>query len=51
MITFYRDEPRFSQPHQLLSLLMDIDALITKWRCTIIKFLFYNHKCKVLFII
>ncbi|TMW51419.1 hypothetical protein DOY81_003486 [Sarcophaga bullata] len=35
MITFYRDEPRFSQPHQLLTLLMDIDSLITKWR--------YNH--------
>ncbi|KAG8260916.1 tryptophan 2,3-dioxygenase activity protein [Homalodisca vitripennis] len=35
MITFYRDEARFSQPHQLLSLLMDIDSLITKWR--------YNH--------
>ncbi|KAK9871015.1 hypothetical protein WA026_009974 [Henosepilachna vigintioctopunctata] len=35
MITFYRDEPRFSQPHQILSLLMDIDSLITKWR--------YNH--------
>lgn len=35
MITFYRDEPRFNQPHQLLSLLMDIDSLITKWR--------YNH--------
>ncbi|GLV35214.1 vermilion [Carabus blaptoides fortunei] len=35
MITFYRDEPRFSQPHQLLNLLMDIDSLITKWR--------YNH--------
>ncbi|XP_065345104.1 tryptophan 2,3-dioxygenase [Cloeon dipterum] len=35
MITFYRDEPRFSQPHQLLMLLMDIDSLITKWR--------YNH--------
>lgn len=34
MITFYRDEPRFSQPHQLLTLLMDIDSLITKWRCT-----------------
>jgi tryptophan 2,3-dioxygenase len=33
MITFYRDEPRFSQPHQLLMLLMDIDSLITKWRC------------------
>ena len=33
MITFYRDEPRFNQPHQLLSLLMDIDSLITKWRC------------------
>ncbi|XP_053616499.1 tryptophan 2,3-dioxygenase isoform X2 [Plodia interpunctella] len=35
MITIYRDEPRFSQPHQLLTLLMDIDSLITKWR--------YNH--------
>lgn len=35
MITFYRDEPRFNQPHQLLILLMDIDSLITKWR--------YNH--------
>lgn len=33
MITFYRDEPRFSQPHQALTLLMDIDSLITKWRC------------------
>ena len=32
-ITFYRDEPRFNQPHQLLTALMDIDALITKWRC------------------
>lgn len=36
MITFYRDEPRFSQPHQLLMLLMDIDSLITKWRCKLI---------------
>ncbi|KAJ2941132.1 hypothetical protein O0L34_g10367 [Tuta absoluta] len=35
MITFYRDQPRFSQPHQMLTLLMDIDSLITKWR--------YNH--------
>lgn len=35
MITFYRDEPRFSQPHQILNQLMDIDSLITKWR--------YNH--------
>ncbi|XP_037976399.2 tryptophan 2,3-dioxygenase [Plutella xylostella] len=35
MITFYRDEPRFSQPHQILTLLMDMDSLITKWR--------YNH--------
>jgi tryptophan 2,3-dioxygenase len=33
IISFYRDEPRFSQPHQLLQLLMDIDSLITKWRC------------------
>lgn len=36
MITFYRDEPRFSQPHQILTLLMDIDSLVTKWRCTYI---------------
>lgn len=36
MITFYRDEPRFSQPHQLLTLLMDIDSLITKWRCKLV---------------
>ncbi|XP_021962312.1 tryptophan 2,3-dioxygenase [Folsomia candida] len=35
LITFYRDEPRFNQPHQFLASLMDIDALITKWR--------YNH--------
>lgn len=35
MITLYRDEPRFSQPHQILTLLMDIDSFITKWR--------YNH--------
>ncbi|KAL1509294.1 hypothetical protein ABEB36_004056 [Hypothenemus hampei] len=35
LVTFYRDEPRFSQPHQILNLLMDIDSLITKWR--------YNH--------
>ncbi|XP_018327459.1 tryptophan 2,3-dioxygenase [Agrilus planipennis] len=35
LITLYRDEPRFSQPHQILTLLMDIDSLITKWR--------YNH--------
>ncbi|KAL6258987.1 hypothetical protein P5V15_008909 [Pogonomyrmex californicus] len=32
MITLYRDEPRFSQPHQILMALMDIDSLITKWR-------------------
>ncbi|KAK4887626.1 hypothetical protein RN001_003897 [Aquatica leii] len=35
MVTLYRDEPRFSQPHQILTLLTDIDSLITKWR--------YNH--------
>ncbi|GAB6022790.1 hypothetical protein CHUAL_006890 [Chamberlinius hualienensis] len=35
MISFYRDEPRFNQPYQLLNILMDVDALITKWR--------YNH--------
>lgn len=35
MISFYREEPRFNQPHQLLTLLMDVDSLMTKWR--------YNH--------
>ena len=35
LISFYRDQPRFSQPYQILSLLMDIDSLLTKWR--------YNH--------
>lgn len=32
MITLYRDEPRFSQPHQVLTCLMDIDSFMTKWR-------------------
>ncbi|KAK3699883.1 hypothetical protein QZH41_016551 [Actinostola sp. cb2023] len=35
MIYFYRDEPRFQQPYQILQLLIDIDSLIIKWR--------YNH--------
>lgn len=35
MISFYREEPRFNQPYQLLLLLMDVDSLMTKWR--------YNH--------
>ncbi|XP_061193029.1 tryptophan 2,3-dioxygenase-like isoform X1 [Saccostrea echinata] len=35
LISLYRDEPRFHQPYQLLTLLMDIDSLMTKWR--------YNH--------
>ena len=33
MISFYRENPRFNQPYQLLNLLMDVDSLITKWRC------------------
>ncbi|RZF46253.1 hypothetical protein LSTR_LSTR007713, partial [Laodelphax striatellus] len=32
LINLYRNEPRFSQPYQLLAHLMDIDALINKWR-------------------
>ncbi|RWS03134.1 tryptophan 2:3-dioxygenase-like protein [Dinothrombium tinctorium] len=40
MISLYRDEPRFNQPFHMLTLLMDIDALITKWR--------YNHVQMVL---
>nr|QMT62772.1 tryptophan 2,3 dioxygenase [Doryteuthis pealeii] len=35
IISLYRDEPRFSQPFQIISYLMDIDSLLTKWR--------YNH--------
>lgn len=35
MIYLYRDEPRFNQPYQLLTLLMDLDSLMSKWR--------YNH--------
>ena len=33
MISMYSEEPRFHQPHTLLMALMDIDSLITKWRC------------------
>ena len=33
MISLYRDEPRFHQPSTILLALMDIDSLITKWRC------------------
>ncbi|XP_008324797.1 tryptophan 2,3-dioxygenase A [Cynoglossus semilaevis] len=39
MIYFYREEPRFQVPFQLLTLLMDMDAPMTKWR--------YNHVCMV----
>ncbi|XP_077558615.1 tryptophan 2,3-dioxygenase vermilion isoform X2 [Haemaphysalis longicornis] len=35
MIYLYRDQPRFHQPYYLLTLLMDVDSLLTKWR--------YNH--------
>ncbi|KAL3188702.1 hypothetical protein MRX96_022498 [Rhipicephalus microplus] len=35
MIFLYRDQPRFHQPYYLLTLLMDVDSLLTKWR--------YNH--------
>ncbi|NXE94911.1 T23O dioxygenase, partial [Menura novaehollandiae] len=39
MIYFYREEPRFQVPFQLLISLMDLDVLMTKWR--------YNHVCLV----
>ncbi|XP_062394416.1 NACHT, LRR and PYD domains-containing protein 3-like isoform X2 [Sardina pilchardus] len=39
MIYFYREEPRFQVPFQLLTSLMDIDALMSKWR--------YHHVCMV----
>ncbi|KAM8938825.1 tryptophan 2,3-dioxygenase [Pelodytes ibericus] len=39
MIYFYREEPRFQVPFQLLTSLMEIDTLMTKFR--------YNHVCMV----
>nr|KAF6350321.1 tryptophan 2,3-dioxygenase [Myotis myotis] len=39
MIYFYREEPRFQVAFQLLTSLMEIDTLMTKWR--------YNHVCLV----
>ncbi|KAI7794800.1 tryptophan 2,3-dioxygenase B isoform X1 [Triplophysa rosa] len=39
MINFYREEPRFQVPFQLLTALMEIDTLMSKWR--------YNHVCMV----
>lgn len=32
MISLFRDEPRFHQPFHLLTLLTDMDSLMTKWR-------------------
>jgi len=39
MIHLYREEPRFHNPFQILTLLMDVDSLLTKWR--------YNHAMMV----
>lgn len=33
MINLYSAEPRFHIPYNLLSSLMTIDSLVTKWRC------------------
>ncbi len=32
MIAHYHQEPCFQQPYQMLSLLMDMDALMASWR-------------------
>jgi hypothetical protein len=32
-LVVHREEPRFQVPFQLLTSLMDIDTLMTKWRC------------------
>ncbi|XP_071848085.1 tryptophan 2,3-dioxygenase-like [Apostichopus japonicus] len=32
LISFYREQLRFSQPFQFLNLLMDLDSLLMKWR-------------------
>jgi hypothetical protein len=36
MIWLNRDEPRFHLPYQLLVLLIDLDTLVNRWRCTFI---------------
>ena len=33
VVLFPREEPRFQVPFQLLTFLMDVDSLMTKWRC------------------
>jgi hypothetical protein len=45
MISLYREEPRFHQPHNLLGSLMDIDSLLHKWRC---KFREFHVNCSIL---
>ena len=34
LVSLYRNEPRFHLPYLLLTLLVDVDELISKWRCT-----------------
>ena len=41
MISLYREEPRFHQPHNLLGSLMDIDSLLHKWRCNNLEHMFF----------
>ena len=50
MISLYRDEPRFHQPSQILLSLMDIDSLITKWRCELIMIITYAFFFVVIFV-
>lgn len=50
MISLYRDEPRFNQPYHILNLLMDIDSLITKWRCEFSYFLHGSDELIFLFV-
>ncbi|NXW49522.1 T23O dioxygenase, partial [Nyctiprogne leucopyga] len=47
MIYFYREEPRFQVPFQLLTSLMDIDVLMTKWRLLIVPIVFFSDRYKV----
>ena len=48
MISLYSHEPRFHQPHQLMMILMDIDSLITKWRCKYSRVVVtYSYNCQL----
>lgn len=43
MIAHYHQEPCFQQLYQMISLLMDMDALMASWRCKSNNFMSFVH--------